>query len=99
MERHEMTIEQERQFVEKMFREFEKEITETFWTPYSDYRNNIGQEFKIIRRLNEDDVDLECLPMWKIRLSDGMEIDSYPEEIVKSVVGKYRESYEKMEDS
>jgi hypothetical protein len=95
MEREEMTIDQEREFVNELFNGYEKEITEVFWTPYTDYENKIGQGFKIVRRLTEEDADLECLPMWKIKFEDGEEIDSYPEEITKELVEEYQKAHNK----
>lgn len=93
MIRENMTIEEEREFVAKCFEEYEKDIVKTFWTPYTDYRDRIGQKFEIVRRLTEEDVDLECLPMWRIRFKDGKEIDAYPEEIVSSEVESIKNRY------
>lgn len=50
-------------------------------TVYEDQKEHIGKEFQILRSLNSDEVDLECAPMFKIKLEDGVEIDAYIEEI------------------
>lgn len=84
--------ENERECVEKLFTDCEEEgFSRTFFTPYSDHSDRIGQPFSIARRLEEEDADLECLPMWKIRFEDGTEIDAYPEEIIPSQIASVKE--------
>ncbi|HZK53005.1 MAG TPA: hypothetical protein VFC84_02195 [Desulfosporosinus sp.] len=71
------------------FAEYEAEgYSQKFWTPYTDHRSRIGEAFKVVRRLGdkEDEVDSECLPMWKIRFKDGFEVSAFPEEIIPSAI-------------
>jgi len=87
MNREEMTLEQEREFVNQWFNTYEQEgFAKEFWTPYTDYNNRIGEKFEVVGRLTEEEADIECLPMWKIKFADGTIIDSYPEEIIPSEV-------------
>ncbi len=89
--RHEMTEEQERAFVNKCFDEYEKKgFAETFWTPYDDYRSRIGQKFEVTRRTTEEEADLECLPLWKIKFEDGEAITAHPEEIIASEIANVK---------
>lgn len=55
-----------------------------FSTPYSDYKDREGQEFEVVREINEPDEthDEECLPMYRIRFNDGFETDAWPEEVL-----------------
>jgi hypothetical protein len=62
-------------------------FADAFWTPYSDYKDRIGQKFEVIRRATTDDnIDEECLPQWLIKFEDGAEIFSCPEEIIEEEV-------------
>lgn len=80
-----MTEEREREFVKDCFTLYEKEgFAKNFWSQGGDYKKYHGQPFAVISRAEEDDVDLECLPMWKIRFDDGFEMDAYPDEIIPS---------------
>lgn len=54
---------------------------ETYTTVFNDQSEHVGKEFEVLRSLNSDEVDMECAPMFKIRLSDGKEIDAYIEEV------------------
>jgi hypothetical protein len=89
-DRDSLTVEQERNFVEDSFDLYEAEgFTKTFNTPYED-KTNVGKEFIVLGRSEEEDCDLCCLPMWKIVLHDGTTLDVYPEEIIPSEVNKTR---------
>lgn len=81
--REDMSMEREREFVRDCFDAYENcEVkADTFWTPFTDYQDKIGQPFTILRRVDELDCDLCALPQWHIILADGTEIDAYPEEI------------------
>lgn len=57
---------------------------DTFVTLYNQYAKYNGQRYELIRRSSpEDGWELESLPAWKIRFSDGVMIDAWPEEICK----------------
>lgn len=81
--REEMSREREQEFVADCFDAYEKTepLAATFWTPFDEYAEKIGQRFDVIRRVGEEDCDLCALPQWHIMLEDGTEIDAYPEEI------------------
>lgn len=81
--RDEMTSEREKEFVNDCFDAYETEdkLADTFWTPFTDYKDKIGQSFEVVRRVDELDCDLCALPQWHIILDDGTELDAYPEEI------------------
>lgn len=84
MDRHNMTVEEETVFVEKEFLKYEKVgFNSKFNSIYSDYKNKIGESFKVLSRATEKDIDLENLPQWNIQFKDGTIINSYPEEICK----------------
>lgn len=56
---------------------------ETFTTPFSQYRDREGEPFEILDKIMKADEthDAEVLPMYRIRFSDGTEIDAWPEEV------------------
>lgn len=88
--RDEMSKEREQEFVQDCFECYEAEgFAKRFWSMGGDYKEYIGKSFEVIERVPEydnehkDGADLECLPMWKIRFSDGKEIDAYPDEIIE----------------
>ena len=58
-------------------------FSKTFHSPFEDEGKYNGMAFTVVKALTyaEDDVDTECLPMWRIRMEDGTELDAYPEEI------------------
>jgi hypothetical protein len=91
----EKIVNKERRLVEKLFRKCEKSgFAETFWTPYTDHKDRIGQKFEVVRRVKEGEADLECLPLWIIRFEDGKEITAYPEEIIKKAVNSVKRQLE-----
>ena len=92
MNRNKMTARQEREFVNTWYDKYEKDFADTFWTPYSDYNSRIGQGFEVVGRVLEDEADLECLPMWKIKFEDGEVIFAHPEEVVKSEIESVKKS-------
>lgn len=83
--REEMNEDREREFVEDCFYAYEntEKLADTFWTPFTDYADKIGQRFEVLWRCDELDCDLCALPQWHILLEDGTEIDAYPEEIIE----------------
>ena len=89
-DRHEMTEDREREFVNNCFELYEKEgFSRKFWSMGGDYKKYHGSSFEVIGRTTEKDADLECLPMWKIRFDDGFEMDAYPDEIIPSEMANY----------
>ena len=83
-ERNDLTIEQERKYIEDCFDTYEKiGFLDFFYSPYNSYNMHNGKKFKVIRRMSETEVDLECLPMWFIFVETGEEIQDYQEEIYK----------------
>lgn len=82
-QRHDMSPERETQFVNDCFTCYEnEEFTNTFWTPYEDKKNRIGQSFRVINRCTTKTHDLCTLPMWNIQFEDGTVTTAYPEEII-----------------
>lgn len=81
--RDHMTEEEEKSFVAHWFNEYERiGFAGTFESPYSDQKKYNGQTFEVLGRCCEDNRhDLEVLPVWKIRLACGDEIEAFPEEI------------------
>lgn len=61
-----------------------KMFAKTFWTPYTQYKDKIGQSFEVIGKKDPSTYDYdEVGDMWLIRLEDGSEIEAYPEEIIE----------------
>ena len=67
--------------VDLLFAYYERRISKTFHTPYSEYQDLNGKQFHILWRLTEKDADLEVLPMWCIETEDGVAVHAFPEEI------------------
>ena len=86
-ERDKQTFEEEISYVEDCFDTYESiGFADAFETSYADNAKYDGESFAVVRRVSyvKDDVDLEVLPMWRIRFAGGTEIDAYPEEICKA---------------
>ncbi len=84
-DRSTMSEEREKEFVNDCFNCYEQEgFAKKFWSPFSDYKERIGQRFKVIGRCTTEEVDLASLPRWNIEFSDGTVIEAYPEEIIPS---------------
>lgn len=64
-------------------------IRPEFTSPYEQYRDRIGQRFDVLKRITRrnatpaerKDINLECLPMYRIRFIDGHETLAWPEEV------------------
>lgn len=64
-------------------------IRATFTTQFEQYRDRIGQEFTVLRKVTRSNAtsadrkeyDLEVLPMYKIRFADGHETSAWPDEV------------------
>lgn len=75
-----------RQFKQDCFSMYETTgFSDTFHSPYEDTGNNHnGKPFKVLRRANENECDLEAMPIWVIQFEDEDEpCYCYPEEICK----------------
>lgn len=73
------------EFVEDLFKTFEYDgFRETFESPYITERKYNGLSFKVIRRCDKSECDVESMPMWKIKLENGVELTAFPEEICKA---------------
>jgi len=85
--RDELSEEEERAFVKDCYETYEHiGFAETFGTPYTGEEKYVGMKFTVLGRVPEltesaHGADLECLPMWNIRLENGDMIAAYPEEI------------------
>jgi len=57
----------------------------TFWTPFEQYNERIGQTFKVLGRHTEAEAELEAAgtpdTMYRIRFADGVEISAWGEEV------------------
>ena len=60
-------------------------FSEKFHSPYEDEGGNNGKAFKVIRRANVKEVDLEAMPIWVVEIEgeEGVYF-CYPEEICKA---------------
>lgn len=85
--RDNLSLEEERNFVRDCFETYEHiGFADTFASPYESEKKYNGMKFSVIGRVKEiaedqNGADLECLPMWSIRLENGDTINAYPEEI------------------
>lgn len=96
--REDMTEEREREWVDFCFDAYESDgFKSTFGTPYSGEKKYVGMKFDVLGRVPdikddfENGADLECQPMWVIRLENGEEMAAYPEEICLSETPEYME--------
>lgn len=84
-DRHKMTKEREREFVNDCFAAYEKEgFSKKFWSQGGDYKILHGKHFEVLGRVTEEEADLKCLPMWNIRFDSGFETSAWPDEIIPS---------------
>ena len=83
--RDQMSEEREMEFVNDCFECYEQEgFAKKFWSPFSDYKARVGQNFEVVERCSTKDSDLSSLPMWNIKFQDGTIVGAYPEEIIPS---------------
>lgn len=81
--RDDMTEEREKDFVEDCYDLYEREgFARKFWSVFENVSEYQGKLFSVVGRTKS--ADLECLPMWQIRFSNGEEISAYPDEIIPS---------------
>lgn len=108
MDRENMTLDQEKEFVNHCFDLYEKEgFSKILISPFDlgEMKNRQGTPFKVLSRIRplteldngDDTADLETLPLWKIQFEDGETMIAYPEEIIKSEIENniWRESDKK----
>ena len=53
-----------------------------FNSPYDEDNHN-GKPFKVLRRAEEGEVDIEAMPIWVVKFADGDTAYCYPEEICR----------------
>jgi hypothetical protein len=60
-----------------------EKLKEAFDSPYDQFKDKNGQQFKLIKTITEPDFehDIGSLPMYIIEFEDGEEIEAWPEEI------------------
>lgn len=56
---------------------------EKFDSPYDDDGEHNGMKFKVLRRANLGECDLEAMPIWLVEFENGDTAYCYPEEITK----------------
>ena len=57
-------------------------LRDTFASPFDQYRDRIGQPFRLLGAVDPRDYDYnECGPMFCIEFPDGAVIDAWPEEV------------------
>lgn len=54
---------------------------EHFNSPYDDEGEHNGMKFKVLRRANLSECDLEAMPIWFVEFENGDNAYCYPEEI------------------
>ena len=85
--REDLCEDDERNYVNDCFDIYEQiGFASTYGTPYAGEEKYDGMKFTVLGRvkdIKDDDkgADLECLPMWNIRLENGETMAAYPEEI------------------
>ena len=82
--RENMTVEEERMFVEYWFNNYEETgFLEKFHQVYDETDAFNNKPFKVLSRCKEGEWNLECLPAWNIEFENGETLEAYPEEICK----------------
>lgn len=82
-----MSFEEELEYVKDAFDTYEAlGFKETFNSPYAENETYGNTPFMVLGRCSyeEDNFDLEVLPMWHILFPDGQTLDAYPEEICQT---------------
>ena len=78
----ELPDEQFHEFIDDCFAMYEAGgFLEKFDSPYDDEGEHNGMGFKVLRRTNESEADLETLPTWLVQFENGDTAYCYPEEI------------------
>lgn len=73
IDRSEMSFEEELAYVDDWYELGKNLPTKSFEPNFTDYAKYKGQSFEIVDTVSyvNDDVDLEALPLWKIKMPDG----------------------------
>ena len=56
-------------------------FTKTFDSPYDEGKEHHNMSFKVLRRANTAECDLEAMPIWLVEFENGDTAYCYPEEI------------------
>lgn len=77
-----------KEYIDDCFQMYEDTgFSETFHSPYDSEKIHNGKPFKVIRRANESEGDIEAFPLWLVKFYDEDESTKpyycYPEEICK----------------
>lgn len=72
-DRNELSFEEELDYIWDWYQAGETLPTKPFEANFSDYKKYDGQNFTIVGPVTyaENDVDIECLPMWEIKFDAG----------------------------
>lgn len=85
MDREDMSESQQIEFLEHCYKLYEREgFAKKFWCNSSDFEGRIGETFKVVRRIWQEDADLDSLPMWEIQFEDGSTTVAWADEIIPS---------------
>jgi hypothetical protein len=73
-----------RKYIEDCFEMYETGgFVERFKSPYDQFKELNGKNFRVVGRCTEEDWCLEQLPAWIIEFDNGVKIEALPEEICK----------------
>ena len=82
--RKEMTVEEERAFVNYWFDQYEETgFLDKFHQVYDETEKFNGKPFKVLSRCKEGEWELGFLPAWNIEFENGDTLEAFPEEICK----------------
>lgn len=85
-----MTDDQFVEFKNDCFSMYEETgFTDRFNSPYDDEGEHNGMTFKVLRRANTSECDIECMPIWFVEFENGDTAYCYPEEICVSEHWRY----------
>ncbi len=56
-------------------------FTKKFDSPYDEGKEHHNMSFKVLRRANTSECDLEAMPLWLVEFENGDTAYCYPEEI------------------
>ncbi|MBQ8482815.1 MAG: hypothetical protein IJ504_00760 [Bacteroidales bacterium] len=80
-DRQKMTARQEREYVDDWYQTGTSLPTKPYSPLSSEDKDYEGQEFEVVGILTEEEADLECLPIWKIRMKDERILEAVCDEI------------------
>ena len=80
-DRQKMSVEQEREYVTDWYKVGKHLPKKPFSPLCADDEAYRGQDFTIIGCLQEEEADLECLPIWRICMNDDRELEVLCDEI------------------